>query len=68
MSLFLCTVLFRHVLEGCFSLTVFYNSDVQNPAGLFENPKCSARSLRDVARHLAAFILVKIKGMALFLL
>ena len=31
-------------------------------------PTYSARSLRDVARRLAVFILVKIKGMALFLL
>src|SRR5579859_2199269 len=31
-------------------------------------PTCNARSLKDVARRLAAFTLVKIKGMSLFLL
>jgi hypothetical protein len=52
-------------------LTVFYNSDVQNPARIFKNLEGDSRGL--ATSHLMAVTLVggalaKIKGMAIFLL
>jgi hypothetical protein len=49
-------------------LTVFYNSDVQNPARLFENLETLRATSHLMVAKLVAVALVKIKGMAIFLL
>ena len=49
-------------------LTVFYNSDVQNPARLFKNLEMPRATLHLMLVTLVGIALVKIKGMALFLL
>jgi hypothetical protein len=49
-------------------LTVFYNSDVQNSARLFENLEARRAMSHLMVVTLAGVALVKIKGMAIFLL
>jgi len=52
-------------------LTVFYNSDVQNPARIFKNLEGDGRGLATshwMAVTLAGVALAKIKEMAIFLL
>src|ERR1043166_10204427 len=49
-------------------LTVFYNSDVQNPARLFENLEAQWAHGTGWLPTLVTVALVKIKGMAIFLL
>ena len=49
-------------------LTVFYNSDVQNPARLFENLETQRATSHLMVVPLVGVALVKIKGMAIFLL
>ena len=49
-------------------LTVFYNSGVQNPARLFENLEAPRAISQLMVAEFVAVALVKIKGMAIFLL
>jgi len=49
-------------------LTVFYNSDVQNPARIFKNLEARLGDIALDAVTLVGVALAKIKGMAIFLL